>query len=152
MRSNIATSEFFVGLPGLGQTLSKSSLSPDSAISRRTSEKAKLVRPFTLCRRSGSAFRPRINPSDRCRHQTKLQMVSHGLSITAQTCPATMSCINYYGIIANYKSLGSFVYRVTQTLFKLLNRRSQRKSYNCEGFNALVKNFGIVKPRICHAF
>ena len=59
---------------------------------------------------------------------------------------------NYYGIIGNYKSLGSFVYRVTQTLFKWLNRRSQRKSYNWEGFKELVKHFGIVKPRICHAF
>ena len=59
---------------------------------------------------------------------------------------------NYYGIIGNYKSLGSFVYRVTQTLFKWLNRRSQRKSYNWEGFKELVKHFGIAKPRICHAF
>jgi group II intron reverse transcriptase/maturase len=59
---------------------------------------------------------------------------------------------NYYGIIGNYKSLGGFVYRVTQALFKWLNRRSQRKSYNWEGFNELVKHFGIAKPRICHAF
>jgi len=59
---------------------------------------------------------------------------------------------NYYGIIGNYKSLGSFVYRVTQALFKWLNRRSQRKSYNWEGFKELVNHFGIVKPRICHAF
>jgi RNA-directed DNA polymerase len=59
---------------------------------------------------------------------------------------------NYYGIIGNYKSLGSFVYRVTQALFKWLNRRSQRKSYNWEGFKELVEHFGIAKPRICHAF
>ncbi len=59
---------------------------------------------------------------------------------------------NYYGIIGNYKSLGGFVYCVTQALFKWLNRRSQRKSYNWEGFNELVKHFGIAKPRICHAF
>jgi RNA-directed DNA polymerase len=59
---------------------------------------------------------------------------------------------NYYGIIGNYKSLGSFVYRVTQALFNWLNRRSQRKSYNWEGFKELVKHFGIAKPRICHAF
>jgi group II intron reverse transcriptase/maturase len=59
---------------------------------------------------------------------------------------------NYYGIIGNYKSLGSFVYRVTQALFKWLNRRSQRKSYNWEGFKELVKHFGIAKPQICHAF
>ena len=59
---------------------------------------------------------------------------------------------NYYGIIGNYKSLSSFVYRVTQALFKWLNRRSQRKSYNWEGFKELINHFGIVKPRICHAF
>jgi hypothetical protein len=54
MRSHAATSEFFMGLQGLGQSLSKSSLSPASVISRRTSEKAKLVRPFDF---GGSLFR-----------------------------------------------------------------------------------------------
>lgn len=59
---------------------------------------------------------------------------------------------NDYGIIGNYKSLSTFVYHVTQTLFKWLNRRSQRKSYNWEGFKELIKYFGISQPRICHAF
>ena len=59
---------------------------------------------------------------------------------------------NYYGIIGNYKSLSTFVYRIIQTLFKWLNRRSQRKSYNWEGFKEMVKHFGISQPRICHAF
>lgn len=58
----------------------------------------------------------------------------------------------YYGIIGNYKSLGTFVYRITQMLFKWLNRRSQRKSYHWKGFKELVKHFGIVQPRICHDF
>ena len=59
---------------------------------------------------------------------------------------------NYYGVRGNYKSLNSFVYRVRQLFYKWLNRRSQRKSYNVEGFNALVKDFEIAKPRICHDF
>jgi len=59
---------------------------------------------------------------------------------------------NYYGIIGNYKSLSTFVYRIIQTLFKWLNRRSQRKSYNWEGFKEMVKHFRISQPRICHAF
>ena len=59
---------------------------------------------------------------------------------------------NYYGVRGNYKSLNSFVYRVWQLLYKWLNRRSQRKSYNVEGFKALVKDFEILKPRICHDF
>ena len=59
---------------------------------------------------------------------------------------------NFYGIKGNYQSLNSFVYRVRQLLYKWLNRRSQRKSYNVAGFNALIKDFGIIKPRICHDF
>jgi len=58
----------------------------------------------------------------------------------------------YYGIRGNYKSLKAFVYRITQTLKKWLNRRSQRKSYNWMGFRELVRHFGIIKPRIIHAF
>ena len=59
---------------------------------------------------------------------------------------------NYYGIRGNYKSLNSFVYRIWQLLYKWLNRRSQRRSYNVKGFKGLVNDFGIAKPRICHDF
>ena len=59
---------------------------------------------------------------------------------------------NHYGIRGNYKRLNSFLYQITQALFKWLNRRSQRKSYNWKGFKALIKDFGIAQPRICHTF
>lgn len=59
---------------------------------------------------------------------------------------------NFYGIRGNSKSLGSFAYRVGQLFYKWLNRRSQRKSYNVEGFQAMIKDFEITKPRICHDF
>ena len=59
---------------------------------------------------------------------------------------------NFYGIRGNYKSLNSFTYRVTQLFYKWLNRRNQRKSYNVVGFKALIKDFVIAKPRICHDF
>jgi group II intron reverse transcriptase/maturase len=55
---------------------------------------------------------------------------------------------NYYGVIGNYKSLASFYYQAMKILFKRLNRRSQRKSYNWLGFNELLKYFWIEKPRI----
>jgi hypothetical protein len=53
MRNSASTKDLWGGLVGLGQTCSKSSLNAASAMMRRTSEKAKLVRPFTLCRRCG---------------------------------------------------------------------------------------------------
>ncbi len=59
---------------------------------------------------------------------------------------------NYYGVRGNYKSLSHFVFWVRQLCYKWLNRCSQRKSYNVEGFKALVNDFGIANPRICHDF
>ena len=59
---------------------------------------------------------------------------------------------NYYGIRGNYKSLANFLYQAKRILFKVLNRRSQRRSYNWEGFSELLKAFPLQKPRICHAF
>ena len=55
---------------------------------------------------------------------------------------------NYYGIIGNYASLREFFYHVKRILLKWLNRRSERKSYNWDGFNELMKHFGLLKPRI----
>ncbi len=58
----------------------------------------------------------------------------------------------HYGLRGNYNSLNAFVYRVTQALYKWLNRRSQRRSYNWEGFKAMMKSFKILQPRIVHTF
>ena len=58
---------------------------------------------------------------------------------------------NYYGVTGNWRSLSSFEYQLRNLLYKWLNRRSQRKSYNQAGFAELVKHFGIAKPRILHA-
>ena len=55
---------------------------------------------------------------------------------------------NYYGIIGNFDSLKEFFYQMTRILFKWLNRRSERKSYNWPGFKALVKHYGLLFPRI----
>lgn len=55
---------------------------------------------------------------------------------------------NYYGVNGNSTGLNQFFYFVTQTLFKWLNRRSQRRSYNWSRFKEIMDHFKIVKPRI----
>lgn len=55
---------------------------------------------------------------------------------------------NYYGIIGNYDSLKEYFYHVARILYKWLNRRSDRRSYNWRGFNELLKHYGILRPRI----
>ncbi len=55
---------------------------------------------------------------------------------------------NYYGVIGNYGSLKTFYYRTRRILFKWLNRRSQRLSYNWAGFGDLLNQFLIPAPKI----
>jgi group II intron reverse transcriptase/maturase len=56
--------------------------------------------------------------------------------------------INHFGVHGNIQSLEFFYYQVIRQVWKYLNRRSQRKSYNWEGFKQLLDFFGVVKPHI----
>jgi RNA-directed DNA polymerase len=55
---------------------------------------------------------------------------------------------NYYGIIGNYLSLRYFFCQVILLLKKWLNRRSQKSSYNWQGFNDMLQHYRIERPRI----
>jgi hypothetical protein len=55
---------------------------------------------------------------------------------------------NYYGVTSNSRSIRNFYHRATKILFKVLNRRSQRKSLNWEKFNNFLKKFPLAKPKI----
>jgi RNA-directed DNA polymerase len=57
---------------------------------------------------------------------------------------------NHYGVHGNSPSLALFYQRVTRYLWQYLNQRSQRKSYNWEGFKQLLAHFGLVRPYIVH--
>lgn len=55
---------------------------------------------------------------------------------------------HYYGITDNYQSMSNFRYQIMKSLYKWLNRRSQKKSYNWEGYNEMLKVYPLVTPRI----
>ena len=55
---------------------------------------------------------------------------------------------NYYGVINNFERINKYFKLVCRLLFKWLNRRSQRKSYNWKQFDAMLKRHNIEKPRI----
>ncbi|MFH2103723.1 MAG: hypothetical protein ABIJ39_10260, partial [Chloroflexota bacterium] len=61
--------------------------------------------------------------------------------------PPQVRC-NYFGVYGNLPSLNVFYFHAIRTLWKFLNRRSQRKSYNLAGFKQLVEQFGVAKPHI----
>ncbi len=58
----------------------------------------------------------------------------------------------YYGISENSKRLQEFYYRVITMVFKVLNRRCRKRSYNWQGFKEYLKRFPLPKPRIVHSF
>ena len=55
---------------------------------------------------------------------------------------------NYYGVIGNMKSLTVLNRACVKLLFKWLNRRSQKRSYNWRGFNMMCEHFGLPSPCI----
>ena len=56
---------------------------------------------------------------------------------------------NYFGITDNYHMIQKYQWLMYKTLFKWLNRRSQRKSYTWEEFLQMTKEYNIPKAHIC---
>ena len=56
---------------------------------------------------------------------------------------------NYFGITDNYHMIQKYQWLMYKTLFKWLNRRSQRKSYTWEEFLQMTKKYNIPKAHIC---
>jgi RNA-directed DNA polymerase len=55
---------------------------------------------------------------------------------------------NYYGVHGNYAGLKQFYGGAMRILFKWLNRRSHRRSYNWIGFKEMLDHFKVEEPRI----
>ena len=53
--------------------------------------------------------------------------------------------VNYYGYAMNNLKIHHFYQEVVRSLFKWLNRRSQKRSYNWDGFNERIQNFPLMK-------
>ena len=78
--------------------------------------------------------------------------------IKAQRCKLTLDKIwdqtaqklqghySYYGLIFNRPKLNHFYYAIVSTLFKWLNRRSQKRSYTWDGFAKRLRFKPLPKP------
>jgi group II intron reverse transcriptase/maturase len=111
---------------------------------------------YCSCSRNGRRFRMKRKTVSK-RFTAKLVAYKEWLRAnrilpTAQIMKTTMAKLRghiaYYGVTDNSKSLTSFVYQVTLTLFKWLNRRGKRGCYTWEKFNKLLSLFALPKPRI----
>lgn len=58
--------------------------------------------------------------------------------------------IQYYGVSHNTDKVDEFIDRATKILFKWLNRRSQKRSFDWEKFNKFMKKYPLSKARVIH--
>ena len=59
---------------------------------------------------------------------------------------------NYYGVSENYRSIKSFYRQTIKLVYKWMNRRSQKKSFNWETFIKYLEKYRLPKPRIHYSF
>ena len=54
---------------------------------------------------------------------------------------------NYYGVTDNLRAVGNFIDECKRLIFKWLNRRSQRKSFDWDKFNLFLKKYPLPRPK-----
>jgi RNA-directed DNA polymerase len=57
---------------------------------------------------------------------------------------------NYYGISGNMSQIRKFYQRILSLVYKWINRRSQKRSYNWEQFTRFLKYNPLPRPKIYH--
>lgn len=65
-------------------------------------------------------------------------------------CAKLEGHIQYYGVSFNIASVRRFLWTATRIVFKWLNRRSQRKSFNWERFSLFIQAHPLPKARIVY--
>ncbi|WP_049771619.1 group II intron maturase-specific domain-containing protein [Thermincola potens] len=70
------------------------------------------------------------------------------LKLFGQLNPKLRGYYNYYGIIGNYEGINEFYQNAVRILYKWLNRRSQRRSFNWMEFRETQDRYKILRPRI----
>jgi len=65
-------------------------------------------------------------------------------------CAKLRGHFQYYGVSGNYGSIRRYYYLTIKLVFKWLNRRSQKKSFNWKRFVAYARKHGLPQPKIYH--
>jgi len=80
------------------------------------------------------------------RNQAKLQ------DIWKQLCRKVVGYFQYHAVSDNVRNLKIFMQRVTEILYKWINRRSQKQSMNWKQFKRYLKFHPLPRPRVIHNF
>ncbi len=108
-------------------------------------ERSRQGKSVGKCRTSRQKFRRAMaNFTEWCRTHRSLPLKKLFRALNAKL----RGSYNSYGLIGNSDSLNAFFTHAMSRLWKWLNRRSQRRSYTWERFEALLKRQQIARPRI----
>ena len=97
---------------------------------------------------SGNRFRAKLKKAN---DWAKANRNKYSLRQLMKTAAAKIrGHVQYYGVSHNYNAVEVFVWKVLRILFKWLNRRSQRKSFNWEQFQEFLNRVKFPGAKICH--
>lgn len=65
-------------------------------------------------------------------------------------CAKLRGHVQYYGVSFNFKMVAKFLHEAKKIIFKWLNRRSQRKSFDWNKFDLFVKKHPLPNVKIVH--
>jgi group II intron reverse transcriptase/maturase len=65
-------------------------------------------------------------------------------------CAKLRGHFQYYGVSGNFRGIERFYYLTKRLIFKWINRRSQKKSFNWERFQEYVIKYPLPIPKIYH--
>ena len=82
----------------------------------------------------------------RIRNKCKLNEIWHLLKLKL------IGHYRYYGVSENSRSISNYYFKVENLIFKWLNRRSQKKSFNWDEFNKYLNKYPLPKPKIYVSF
>lgn len=65
-------------------------------------------------------------------------------------CTKLKGHCQYYGVSHNFNEIARFFNEAIKIFYKWINRRSQRSSFNWEGFTCFLKKYPAPRPKIVH--
>ena len=97
---------------------------------------------------SGKRFRSKLN---RVKEWAKDIKDKKSLGAIWKTfCAKLRGHVQYYGVSFNLKMVEQFIHEAKKIIFKWLNRRSQRKSFDWEKFHLFIEKYPLPSAKIVH--
>jgi RNA-directed DNA polymerase len=99
---------------------------------------------------SGKRMRDKLKRVDEwCR---KVRNQYRLMQIWKMCCAKLRGHIEYYGVSFNVRNVQIFLHQVKKILFKWLNRRSQKRTFNWDRYNIFLKRYPLPEARRVHSF